>query len=152
MDETPKTDGQDGPVKLPENAVQSETPQMPPTPPDATIESFNRLKPVARAIIQLVYEKAPAIGNNTNEEDDFYFKLAEEVLGFMRDNKVKYMEKESLFQLLLQPFDKIRTIVMSSLNKSANKAVDLRMGKQFGEVTLADLDEILKSEVIPHQE
>ncbi len=99
------------------------TPDVP-SEKDATAESFERLKPIAYAIIDMVAEAKLPIGNNTN------------------------MEKENVFALLLQPFDKLRTIALSSLNRSANKAVDLKMGKQFGDITIADLDEILKSEVV----
>lgn len=136
MDETPKTDHAVGPAT--------------PAPiPDATEESFRRLKPLAQGIIELVaFEKMP-MGNNSNEEDDRFFPVAEKVLALMRDADMKYSERENLFALLLQPFDKVRTIVLDSLNRSFNKAFDIKMGKAFLEVTLPDLDTILKSQVVP---
>lgn len=134
-------------VELPEGVYDEATAKAKDDFEKETRESFERIKPIVRGIIKLVDDQVLPIGNNTEAEDNEYFKVAERVLALMRDQGMKYMEKDTVFQVLLQPFDKIRTIVLAALNKSANHAVDLRMGKQFGDVTLVDLDAILKAEV-----
>lgn len=133
-------------IGLPKGVYQEAQEKAEAKEKDATEESFERLRPMVFSIIELVAKERLPIGNNTKEQDDLYFKAAETVLKTLLDGNMKYVEKEQVFALLLQPFDKIRTIVLDSLNRSANRALDIRMGKSFAELTLPDLHEIIRSQ------
>ena len=116
---------------------------------DPTTERINRLRPLVQQILSLIADSKLPIGNNTPEEEDVYFPFSEKVLALLLTPDMKYVDKDTLFQLVLQPIEKVKTIVLNSLNKSMNTAMDLKFGKSFTEITMQDLDETIKSQPLP---
>lgn len=115
----------------------------------ATLERMARLKPLVKDIQELIATSDLPVGNNTQEDDDKYFPIAEEILKMMVDADIKFIEKEVLFQLLFQSVDKLKSIVLGSLNKSFNKAMDIKFGMPFEELGMKVLDETIKLSAVP---
>lgn len=112
---------------------------------DLTKEREEKLSPVAQKIINLISEAKLPLGSELHAHDNPKFSsVAKSILGVMLENEVKYVDSTFLFQLVLQPFDNIREIVMKSLSESFNKSEEKLFRKEYREVTLADLDRILK--------
>ncbi len=109
-----------------------------------TLEQMARLKPLVAEIQTLIGDYNLPVGNNTPEEDDAYFPAAEKILQMMVDRDIKFADKEKLFQLLHQSVDKLKVIVMGSLHRSFNKAMDIKWGIPFDEVGMKLLDETIK--------
>lgn len=107
-------------------------------------EVHEQLKPVVQKILELIANLHLPVGNTSKEDEEKLYQASEQVLKLILDSNIKYMEKDILFQLVLQPLDTIKNIVLASLNRSANKVVARKFGKEFQEVTLQEMDEILK--------
>ena len=56
-------------------------------------------------------------------------------------------EKEMVFQLVLQPFDNLKSVVVESLNQSFNRAEEKILGKDFQELDLQDIDAIIRGDL-----
>ena len=113
---------------------------------DLTKERMERVAPVALADLKRIAEAELPVGDHNAHDNDKFNAVAKEVIGDMISGELKYVDKEFLFQLVLQPFDMIGQIVNKSLSESLNKAEKNLFGKEFREVTLSDLDNILKQE------
>jgi len=112
---------------------------------DLTKERDEQLSPVAHKIIKVIAEAVLPLGGELHAHDNPKFVgVTKEVLGIMLDNGVKYVDSTFLFQLILQPFDNTREIVMKSLGESLTRAETKLFGKGYREVTLRDLDKIIK--------
>ena len=59
-------------------------------------------------------------------------------------NEVKYVDKDFVFQLVLQPIDQIKQIVLQSLSNSFDEVLNRALPKEFRELTLKDMDNALK--------
>lgn len=81
-----------------------------------------------------------------NEMDTILAKYVGKVEFKDKDGKeqVLTLNKETLASIILQPFELIKGIVISSLENSFNKVIDKKLGKDVLFVTLNDMDAILK--------
>ena len=81
-----------------------------------------------------------------NEMDTILAKHVGKVEFKDKDGKeqVLTLNKETLASIVLQPFELIKGIVISSLENSFNKVIDKKLGKDVLFVTLNDMDAILK--------
>lgn len=113
-------------------------------PKDPTQERLDKLSPIAQNVIKLITDANLPVGDHNAHDNNKFNNVAKEVIGQMLDNDVKYVDKEFLFQLVLQPFDEISQIVTKSLKESFNKTEQKLFGKDFRDVTLGDIDKILK--------
>lgn len=113
--------------------------------PDETAARLVALRPLIHEILRFVANADLPVGNNSEEEDNKYFPVAEEILRKLNRDGIMYIEKETVFQLLLQVIDKLKTIVIGSLQKSFNKAMDIKFGKEFDQISVTDIDETLKN-------
>ena len=107
-------------------------------------ERFERCVPIARKIIKLIAEADLPIGETHAHDNTKYNSVAKEILAIMLKHEAKYVDKDFIFQLILQPFDQLKGIVFMSLGDSLDKAIDKKFGKDFRELTLRDMDKILK--------
>ena len=112
---------------------------------DPSQARLDQLVPVAMEMVKQIALRELKVGNLTPKDEEAYLNASTEMLQFMLDSGVKYSDKEFLFQLILQPFDKIGEIVKTALAKSFDNAINNLMGKEFRELTLKDIDNILKN-------
>ena len=111
---------------------------------DLTKERSKELIPVARGIVKLIVDADLNIGDQHKDDATRYDNVTKQILELMLEKNVKYVDKDFLFQLVLQPFDIIKESVQLSLRKSFDRAIDKSLGKEFREVRLDDLDKILR--------
>lgn len=114
---------------------------------DLTKERDERLIPLAQKIVELITEAKLPIGDVHAHDNAKFTNVARNILSIMLDANTKYVEKEYLFQLVFQQFDNIAQIVKKSLDESFNSAENKLFGKQYRELTLSDLDEVLKRDL-----
>lgn len=109
-----------------------------------TNEVIEDLTPVVRAIIRIIYEADLPVGEvHAHDHAKFEYVKTEIVKVMLREN-VKFSDKEFLFQLVLQPFDTMRDMVVRSLQKALDLSFAKIMGKEFRDWTVGDLDKVLK--------
>lgn len=103
---------------------------------------------IASRVLKIVVDNQLPMGRLTEADEKEYQEAALAVIEFMFKNNVKYVDKDFVFQLALQPIDKIKEIVLNSLARSFDMVINKSLSKEFREVTLGDMDKILKSNVI----
>ena len=111
---------------------------------DLTKEREEKVVPVARKIIKLIIEAELPMGSIHAHDNPKFAATAKEVLGLMLEVDMKYVDKDYLSQVILQPFDSVMEIVKRSLGESFNNAEKKVFGKDFRDLTLGDLDKVLK--------
>ena len=114
-------------------------------PKDPTKERTKKMVPIAHTATKLIVEAHLPTGEHQDMDMKQYDAVATSVLQLMLDNDVKYSDKDFLFQLILQPFDLIKETVLLSLKKNLDVAIDRALGKDFRELTLGDMDKVLKN-------
>ena len=114
---------------------------------DLTKERNERLIPVAQKIIGLIVEMELPMGNVNAHDNPKFTAAAKTILEEMLDANVKYVDIDFLFQLALQPLDNILQIVKKSLSESFNSAETKLFRKEYREITLVDLDRVLKEKL-----
>lgn len=112
---------------------------------DLSKEREDAVKPLAKNIIEAVFMANLNMGKLSADDEKEYSDLALKIIERMLTKEMKYRDKDFLFQLVLQPFDKLRDIVTNSLARSFDDALEASLGKEFSELTLADLDKVLKT-------
>lgn len=100
--------------------------------------------PAALEILKFIAGKDLPTGEVHVRDNDKFQVIAKEVLGIMLKHNLKYVDKEFLFQLIKQPVDQIAEIVIRSLGRSFDTAIDKALKKEFREVRLEDLDKLIK--------
>ena len=111
---------------------------------DLTKERILELTPVARGIVRIIHDADLSVGEVHAHDNVKYDATAKKILELMLKNSVKYVDKEFLFQLVFQQFELVKEVVMRSLSKSFDSALERSLGKEFLQVTLGDLDRVLK--------
>ena len=118
-------------------------------PIDLTSQKIAKLKPLVQEMLALIASSNLPVGNLIPEEEDAYATFSEKVLEMFLKYNINYTDKDMVFQLALQPISKVRDIILPSLAKSMNTSMDVKFGKSFTEITMKDLDDIIKSQVVP---
>lgn len=111
---------------------------------DLTELTIKDLTPVVYEIIKIIADAKLPVGNVHAHDNSKFAIVSREVIGKMLDGNVKYLDRNLLFQLVLQPFDGTREMVTKSLSESLIRAETKLFGKEFSEVSLKDLDKIIK--------
>lgn len=114
-------------------------------------EMLERIVPIAKKALKIITEGDVLIGQNKDNSGkpvkefyEFYKERSTKVLELLRDNNLKYNDIETLVQFMVQPVDLFRNYITTSLKQSFEKAQAILWGKDHLDVTLQDLDKILK--------
>lgn len=113
---------------------------------DLNKKRLKEVVPVAKQLIKLIADAGLEIGEVHAHNNDKYNAIAKEVLQSLLDNNIKYVDKDFVFQLILQPFDQIREIVSMSLKESFDTAMNKAFGVEFREIRLSDVDKKIRGE------
>lgn len=135
------------PAAPPQPAPGGEQPAIPPQPEseDLVKQRNEKCLPIVREIYDLIQKKQPKIGDMTDEEKfESYDELARDILKILLDNDVKLLDVNYIFRVALQPVDILKDIVVESLNHSLKNAQNKFWGKDSDDVTMSELDTVLK--------
>lgn len=113
---------------------------------DLSKERDKQVIPVVKEVIKILAAADLPVGNlhaNDNAKFDY---VAKQILGLMLEHKIKYVDKDYLFSLVLQPFNVIKETVDASLKMSLDNVMNKSLGKDFRDVNLEDMDRLLKAE------
>ena len=103
--------------------------------------------PVAKEVIRIIAEANLAMsGINPvqSKDNESYRATAEKVLELMLEKNLKVSDSNFIFQLVLQPFDQIKEIVLMSLKRSFEKAEAKLFGNQYEDIRLKHIDEVIR--------
>lgn len=114
-------------------------------PRDLTKERMEKLLPIAKEVVRIIAGNNLPMGDNKDLDIKRYDSVSKDVLQYMLDNEVKFSDKEFLFQLVLQPFDLVKETIFLSLKNNLDSAMNKVLKKDFREITLKDIDVILKN-------
>lgn len=112
---------------------------------DLTKERVEKLTPIAYEILALITEAKLPIGDIKNESDESYNMVASKILAIMLREEVKYVDVDFLFQLVFQPPSIAKETVVLSLKHSFDQVINKSLHKEFRDVTLKDMDTILRT-------
>lgn len=105
------------------------------------------LVPIVREIIKKITDAGLHIGDadtRTEGELNTYREACGNVISYMKDAGVKYTDLNFIFSLVLQPFDHVAGTIKNSLSMTRQDAEEKLLGKSVYDVTLQDLDDVLK--------
>ena len=110
---------------------------------DLNRERIAECVPIAKEILRVIVESNLKMGE-VDKGTDEYNEAAKKILQFMLDKNIKYVNNEFVFQLALQPLDMVRDLVTVSLKHSFDAALDKALGNSYQDVTMEDLNRLLK--------
>ena len=113
-------------------------------PKDLTKERMKKMVPIARQVLEMIVDAELPMGDLHAHNNEKFNSLAKNILQLMLENEVKYIDKDFLFQLCLQPIDMAKEVVLKSLKNSFDQLIEKALKKDFLDVTLLDMDRILK--------
>jgi len=109
-------------------------------------DRLERCVPIAKEIIKMIGVADLDVGEEGKVDREKYDAFSMSVLAFLLKQKLKYSEREFVFQLVLQAFDFTQKITLSSLEKGYGICRDKVWGKDYMDIDMEDLDNILKGE------
>jgi hypothetical protein len=111
---------------------------------------LDRCLPVAEEIMKMVVEsKLPmgTLGDKKGEmkEDvrETYESFSAKVLAYMLNSNMHYMDKDFVFQLIFQPFEQVKNIVVNAVNRSFERSEEILFKKDILDIDFQDIHEIL---------
>ena len=112
---------------------------------DLTRERNEKVIPIAQDVLKLVADAALPMGDNVHAHDNVKFDaVSKKILELLLEKDIKYVDTNFLFQLVLQPLEIIKETVVLSLKRSFDLAETKAMGKEYREITLQDMDNLIK--------
>ena len=99
--------------------------------------------PAAMEIFKFLADQNLPMGEFHAHDNEKFESAAKTVLGIMLKHNIKYVEQYFVFQVLRQPLDQIAEIVIKSLGRSFDLAIEKALKKDFREVRLDDLDKLI---------
>jgi hypothetical protein len=114
--------------------------------PDLTALRDAKCVPIARRIIKMLgnVETMPVNTKDVAELNATFVPLTSDVLGVLLEEDVKFDEVNYVMRLVLEAYDTLNNYLSQSLNKSMDKASGYFWGKEYTEVTIGDMDRMLK--------
>ena len=111
---------------------------------DLTKEREEKIAPIAQEILELITRAELPMGDVHAHDNAKFDHIAGEVLKIFLREDIKYVDKEFVFQLVLQPIDFIKDTVILSLKKSMDITMERVFGKEFGQIGTKDMDTIMR--------
>lgn len=117
--------------------------EMVPAPTPEDIENTQRLErciPVAKQVLEILFKHLgdDIIGDNA-VVDKSMTPIAEEVLALFLEKDIHWTDKNFIFQLAMQPFDHLATVVTNSAELSFDKAASKKWGKDIIDLKFSDI-------------
>lgn len=112
---------------------------------DLNVDREKRCIPLAKKIISIVAESKYSLGKLSDKDLKEYDEIALAVISEMLSDDILYSEKEFVFQLVLQAIENTKEVVLRNMNRSFDIALNKRIGKDFKDLKISDIDNILKS-------
>lgn len=114
-------------------------------------QRLNKITPIAIEALRimtdgelLIGENMDKSGNLSDEFRKFYQDRSTKVLTLLRDSNIKYSDVDLVISFMVQPIDVLKEMIKNSLNTSAELAQNKLWGKEYLDVTLQDMDNVLK--------
>lgn len=106
------------------------------------------LIPVAQEVLAVIAEANLPMGDiiqNQNERPEEYVKVSRAVQEILIRHNIRWVDRHFVFQLVLQPFDLVKTIVLTDLERTFERKMSSIFGvDSFSEVDLQQLDSVFK--------
>ena len=111
-------------------------------------ERMERCVPVAQEVLKLIAgkEASAPLGDIVDEDRKWYSEIGLEVIQLFLDRKVHFTDRTFIFQLAMQAIEQTRDAVTNSVELSFDKAMKKMWTKDMDEVTMNDIDAVLKTE------
>lgn len=114
---------------------------------DLSAARNERVLPLVQKIYELLGTKKLQLGEIPTESDkNEYFQISQEVVDLMLEAKLTYYDRIFLFQILLQPIEQLKDIVLNAIETSFAKANEKMWKKDVLELSLEDIDAVLKKQ------
>ena len=116
----------------------------------ATDNRNERCVPVAKEVLKIIAKHDPLLHDQQHFDKiaESYTPISEEIMQLMFDKDLLYTEVQYVWSLVLVAFEKSREFVTESVENSLDKIMDIQWGKAKKDVTLGDMDKVLRKEYI----
>jgi len=109
-------------------------------------ERLEKCVPVAREILKLVLSKVDSYpmgdkAQDSQENDD----LSKEVLQLMLDHNIRWVDRQFVLQLALQPMSFVKDVIDTALGRTWEVTLTGLFKKKVSDLTLADVETCLRS-------
>lgn len=112
---------------------------------DASSERDERCKTYASELVKKIGNHPVVLSTDSTEVAKNYTSLTEDVLNYLLEKEVLFDDVNYTFRLVLEHFNLAQDFTIQSLNKSMEKATDKLWGKRGKDVSLLDMDNVLKN-------
>ena len=107
-------------------------------------KQLERCIPFAKLVLKTVLEADLDMGDNKDLDEKKYQDTGLKVIAALMESNVAFTDRQFIFQLALQPISKIQELVVESLTKSFNIASEKKWGKDMMDITINDINNVLK--------
>jgi len=112
---------------------------------DLTKERDERCIPLAKKIVEFLGKEELVFGKITDADlDNCYRPLVKTLTADFREKNVSLSDVNYAFQLALQPYQQINSLMINKIDEAVRMCQEKLWGKPLGEVTLQDVDTLLK--------
>lgn len=114
-----------------------------------------RCIPMAYFILKMIADKQPPMAIEQKDVErlkkEFYEPLSRDIIGEMLEAGFRYNEINYTFRLLREPIEHLATIMEETANMHYETAETILFGKPYNEITINDIDRIVKKELDAHE-
>jgi hypothetical protein len=115
---------------------------------DYTKERNDKCIPVVWEIMKIISENKGKIGEVTKEDYDSYNDLQVKVLTLFKEKDLTQNDITYIKALLLQAVELPYNLCSDSILRSYDKAVEKIWGKEEIDISVSDIDKVLKAEKV----
>ena len=100
---------------------------------------------IALEVIKIAIEEKVEIGDITGQRTEAYQRACKRIQELFLERNLLWIDRQTVFMMVLQPFDQLKNFVTDDLNKSYEAGMCRMLGvPSFSEMTLQDLDKKFK--------
>lgn len=105
-------------------------------------EAMAKCIPIAREVLKIIHEEQLEMGDisEATMRPEGYINASTRIRQFMIDSNLPWIDRHFVFQLALQPVDKLKDIILSDLGKSYEDGMTSLLGvESFSTMTMGDM-------------
>jgi hypothetical protein len=111
-----------------------------------TQERLDRTVPAAKALFKLIADNLDnlKVGEIKDEDRNGYVQFSKQVIKSMMDANLNFADRYFVFQLLTQIVEMCKDATINNIEGGYNLATEILWGKDINDLTLVDVDLMLK--------
>jgi len=101
---------------------------------------------IAKEILKMIGENDNVLGDISLEERGVYYaQISDKIIDLLKEKNATIMDIDLVFQLLMQAYESVSNAVINSIKRMDKIAYEKLIGKNTLDITVNDLDKVIKS-------